>query len=110
MVETPRIDVLQSLSGIQVNEFLDRTTIAKKHILYANNFLTHNLQINTSVIVMNNFPLLYTENASSKIMNLGEYHKVTYEDNIIGKSGIVKIENGKRTTALVWLSTLSNFS
>jgi hypothetical protein len=91
---SPRVDGLQSLSGIQVNEYLDKTKIAKKHILYANNFLTHNLQINTSIIVMNNFPLLYTENVSSKIMNLGEY-KNSYEDKIIGKSGIVKIENEK---------------
>jgi hypothetical protein len=89
-----RDDLLQSLSGIQVSEFLDRTTIAKKHILYANNFLTYNLQINTSVIVMNNFPLLYTENASRKIMNLGEYTN-SYKDQIISKSGIVKIENEK---------------
>ena len=89
-----QMDALQSLSGIQVNEFLDRTTIAKNHILYANNFATYNLQINTSVIVMNNYPLLYTENASRKIMNLGEYTN-SYEDNIIGKSGIVKIENEK---------------
>ncbi len=89
-----QIDVLQSLSGIQVSEFLDRTTIAKNHILYANNFLTYNLQINTSLIVMNNFPLLYTENASRIIMNLGEYTN-SYKDQIISKSGIVKIENEK---------------
>ena len=89
-----RDDLLQSLSGIQVSEILDRTTIAKKHILYANNFLTYNLQINTSVIVMNNFPLLYTENASRKIMNLGEY-TYSYKDKIISKSGIVKIKNEK---------------
>jgi len=89
-----RIDGLQSLAGIQVNEFLDRNTIAKKHALYANNFLSHNVQSNSSIIVMNNFQLLYTENASSKIMKLGEYiSEANSEDHLIDKSGIAKFEN-----------------
>jgi len=94
--ETRLKDLLQSLGGFQVNEFLDRNTIAKKHALYANNFLSHNVQSNSSLIVMNNFPLLYTENASSKIMKLGEYiSEDNSEDHLIDKSGIVKFENEK---------------
>ncbi len=94
-------DLLHSLGGLKVNEFLDRNVIAKNHTLYANNFLTHNLQINTSFIVMNNFPLLYSENISNKSVKLGEYiSKDSSEDAIIDKSGIVKIENGKGS--LLW--------
>jgi len=75
---------------------LDRNTIAKKHALYANNFLSHNVQSNSGLIVMNSFPLLYTENASSKIMKLGEYiSEDNSGDHLIDKSGIVKIENEK---------------
>jgi hypothetical protein len=91
-----QLDGLQSLAGIQVNEFLDRNTIAKNHALYANNFLSHNVQSNSSLIVMNNFPLLYTENALSKIIKLGEYiSKDNSEDHLIDKAGIVKFENEK---------------
>lgn len=91
-----QLELLQSLGGFQVNEFLDRNVIAKIHTVYANNFLAHNLQINTSFIVTNNFPLLYVENNSSKSLKLGEYiSKDSSEDAIIDKSGIVKIENGK---------------
>ena len=88
-----RDNLLQSLGGFQVNEFLDRNVIAKNHILYVNNFLTHNLQINTSLIVLNNFQLLYTENTSGKNIKLGEY--VAYDDHLIKKSGIAIVENGK---------------
>jgi hypothetical protein len=89
-----RDDLLQSLGGFQVNEFLEINVIAKKHALYANNSLLHNVQSNSSLIVMNNFPLLYTENASSKIIKLGEYiSKDNSEDRFIDKAGIVKFEN-----------------
>jgi len=90
-------DLLQSLGGFKVNEFLDRNVIAKNHILYANNFLTHNLQINTSLTVMNNFPLLYIENTSGKIRQFGEYvtEDGSYDDHLLRKSGIAMIENGK---------------
>ena len=92
-----REDLLQSLGGFKVNEFLDRSVIAKNHILYANNFLTHNLQINTSLTVMNNFPLLYIEHTSGKIRQFGEYvtEDGSYDDHLLRKSGIAMIENGK---------------
>jgi len=93
-------DLLQSLGGFQVNEFLDRNLIAKNHTLYANNFLTHNLQINTSLILLNNFQLLYTENTSGKIIKLGEYtdNDETYDNHL--KSGIAMVE--KEKGRLIW--------
>ncbi len=91
-----REDLLQSLTGLKVYEFLNRNTIAKNHILYANNFLTHSLQINTSLVVLNNFQLLYTVNTSGKIIDLGGYIlEDNSEDHLLDKSGIVKIENEK---------------
>jgi len=91
-----RKNFLQSLGGFKVTEFLDKNVIAKNHTLYANNFLTHNLQINTSLILLNNFPLLYSENNSNKSIKLGEYlSENKSEDHNIDKSGIVKIENEK---------------
>jgi len=92
-----RDDLLQSLGGFHVDEFLDRNIITKNHILYANSFLSHNLQINSSLTVMNNFPLLYTENISGKIKQFGEYvnEDESYDNHLLTKTGMVAIETGK---------------
>ena len=97
-----RNDLLQSLGGFHVSEFLDRDVYAKNHTLYANNFLTHNLQINSRLIVLNKYPLLYAEYNSGKIMKLGEYlnEDISYEDHLVNKSGIVRIE--KDNGRLLW--------
>ncbi len=85
-----QMDALRSLAGLEVKNFLRENTIAKKHMLYNNNFLTHNLQLNSSLIVMQNYPISYAENYLNNVEELGEYF---LDDNkISGKPGIVKME------------------